>query len=187
MAEESKSMAANESSPHELLREKQTAYCLQGTMMECARHSDVGDGDLQDPHTLAMEQLLRCSLVTQARKDFCMVSDHQLRVALIQACVSVPCVAPAVWPLIESLGDDQDALAMVDWVGCAKLRRHPTQDPDAMTKPWFAWIVGVPDMVGNTGLMVACTTGTSESISEVVDRYADVCNPGQPTRKATLR
>jgi len=73
----------------------------EGTMMERARHSDVGDGGLRDPRALAMEQLLRCRLVTQEFKDFWM---RQLAVSFIQACASVPCLASAVWPLIEEFG-----------------------------------------------------------------------------------
>ena len=169
MAEEEKSMVAD-GGQDDPIREKAAAFCLEGTMMERARNSGVGDGDLHDPRALAVEQLLTCSLVTEETKQFYMIDDRQLVVAFIQACANVPCLAAAVWPLIESLGDDQDALAMVDWVGCAKLRPHPTDT----TKPWFRWIVGVPDMEGNTGLMAL---GISDIHDDVVDRYGEACNP----------
>ena len=177
MAEEEKSMVADGAQDGPI-GEKPAAFCLEGTMMERARNSGVGDGDLHDPRALAMEQLLTCSLVTEETKQFCLINDRQLVVAFIQACANVPCLAAAVWPLIESLGDDQDALANVNWMKCSKLRCHP----NVVTKPWFRWIVGVPDKEGNTGLMALCGRGAISDVIYVVNRYGDACNPGHTNK-----
>jgi len=78
-------MATNDTQG-DLTREKQAEFCLEGTMVARARHSDVGDGELREPHALAIEQLLQCSLMTKEAKDFYLVNDRQLLVAFIQAC-----------------------------------------------------------------------------------------------------
>ena len=168
---------------HANAQERRAAYCVANTMMEAAWNSNVGDRTLHDPRAAAMAHLLQCDLVTEANRDLFLVEPHRLTVAMIHQCACTPCLHAAVWPLIESLGDNQDALAMVDWPRCMRLASHRCSTSD----PWFPWTVGVPDRDGNTALMALLSSASSDTgtrrVFHAIEAYAHACNVAHVNHK----
>ena len=161
---------------HANAQERRAAYCVANTMMEAAWNSNVGDRALHDPHAAAMAHLLQCDLVTEANRDLFLVEPHRLTVAMIHQCACTPCLHAAVWPLIESLGDNQDALAMGDGPRCMQLASHRCSTSD----PWFRWTVGLPDRDGDTALMELLSSASSDTgtrrVFHAIEAYAHACN-----------